>query len=336
MRRTKAAAALILALASAAPVAVLAQDKQVMVKIQDYPGIGNMLFRIAASKGYCAKHGLKCELPIIPTGPLGVQGLLAKNIDVAFIGPEVQINAMLKGSKLKAISSAASLNVFQIVIRNGLEAPNADKGYPAFMADLKGKKIGVVARGASAELQFGLLAQKAGLTPDDFTFVAVGSPNTSYGALTSGQIDASMTFEPSGSMCDVLKTCKTIYRAFQAPEPKEIKNTNGASANLVVTLETIEKTPQVVDALIAAAKDAEAFIQDPNNFDETLKIAQSFFKFDFPRGDEVMSAALKTYIPGYKVEIDRAALKQIADNMLATKQIEAPFDTSVIPYDKAP
>ena len=335
MRRTKAAA-LILALASAAPVAALAQDKQMTVRIQDYPGIGNMLFRIASSKGYCAKHGLKCELPVIPSGPLGAQALLAKSIDVGFFPPEVQINAMLKGSKLKAISSGASRNVFQIVIRNDLEAPNADNGYPAFMADLKGKKIGVPARGSAAEFQFEVLARKAGLTPDDFTFVAVGSPNTSYGALTSRQIDASMTFEPSASICDVLKTCKSIYHADQAPEPKEIKNTNGACANFVVTLDTIEKMPQVVDGLIAAARDAEAFIQDPNNFDEALKIAQSFFKFDFSRGDEVMSVSLKRAIPTYKVAIERAALKQIADNMLATKQIEAPFDTSAILYAKAP
>lgn len=336
LRIETAAAAVMLAFASAVSVAAPAQGKGETVKIQDYPGIGNMLYRIAASKGYCEKHGIKCELQSIPSGPLGAQALLAKSIDVGFFPPEVQINAMLKGSKLRAIVSGASRNVFEIVIRNDLEAPNADKGYPAFLTDLKGKKIGVTARGGAAELEFVLLAQKAGLKAGDFTFVAVGSPNTSHGALISRQIDASMTFEPSGSLCDVLKTCKTIYRAFEAAEPMEIKGTNGASTNIVVTLETIEKMPDVVDALIAAAKDAEAFIQDPNNFDEALKIAESFFRFDFPRGDEVMSWSLKMAIPTYKVAIDRAALKQIADNMLATKQIEAPFDTSAIPYAKAP
>jgi NitT/TauT family transport system substrate-binding protein len=147
---------------------------------------------------------------MIPSGPLGTQALLAKSIDVAFIGPDIQINAMIKGARLKAIVSGAEGNPFLIVIRNDLAAPHAESGYPAFMADLKGKRIGVPARGAAAELQFVVLAEKAGLNADDFTFVAVGAPNTAYGALISRQVDAEMSFPPSDALCDVLKTCRTI------------------------------------------------------------------------------------------------------------------------------
>jgi len=336
MQSGKWIGALALAALCASATAASAQGKGETVKIQDYPGIGNMLFRVAVSKGYCEAHGIKCQLQMIPSGPLGAQALLAKSIDVGFFPPEIQINASIKGAKLKIISSGATLNVFHIVIRNDLEAPNAAKGYPALMADLKGKKIGVPARGSGGELQFGMLAEGAGLKADDFTFVAVGAPDTSYGALTSKQIDASMTFEPSGSMCDVLKTCKTIFRAFETKEPAAIAGTNGASSNMVVTQEAIDKAPHVQDALIAAAKDAEAFIQDPKNFDEALKIAQSYFKFNMPKGDEVMESSLKNAIPAYKAGVSRAALQQIADNMLATKQIEAKFDIGKLLYDKAP
>jgi len=313
-----------------------AQGKGETVRIQDYPGIGNMLYRIAAKKGYCEKYGITCQLQMIPSGPLGAQALLAKSIDVGFFPPEVQINAMIKGAGLKAILSGATLNVFLIVIRNDLEAPNAGKGFPAIMTDLKGKKIGVPARGSGAELQFGLMAQKAGLKAEDFSFVAVGSPNTAYGALTSKQVDANMTFEPSGAICDVLKTCRTIYRGSESREPPEVFATNGASANMVVTHETIDKSAHVVDALIAAAKDADAFIQDPKNYADALAIAQSYFKFDVPRGDDVMDAALKLAVPAYKAPIDRSALKAIAANMLATKQIETEFDATKLVYAKAP
>ena len=315
---------------------VLAQSKSETVRIQDYPGIGNMLFRVAATKGYCEMHGVTCQLQTIPSGPLGAQALLAKSIDVGLFPPEVQINAMIKGAALKAIASGATLNVLLLVIGNELDAPNAGKGYPAFMTDLKGKRIGVTARGGSTELQFVLLTQKAGLKAEDFTVVAVGSPNTAYGALTSKQVDAEMSFEPSGALCDVLKTCRTIWRGSESREPPETFATNGASAVLVVTQETIDKSPHVVDALIAAAEDADAFIQKPENYPEALTIAQSYFKFDLPRGDEVMDAALKRSIPGYKAAISRSALKAIADYMLATKQIEAPFDTTRLVYAKAP
>jgi NitT/TauT family transport system substrate-binding protein len=318
------------ALAAAFTPAVLAQQKGQIVRIQDYPGIGNMLYRIAATKGYCEKHGITCQLQMIPSGPLGAQALLAKSIDVAFIGPDIQINAILKGARLKAIVGGVAGNPFLIVIRNDLAAPNAGNGYPAFMADLKGKRIGVPARGAAAEFQFVVLAQKAGLKAEDFTFVAVGSPNTAYGALISKQVDAEMSFPPSDALCDLLKTCRTIYRAYQSRELPQ------ASTNMVVTQETIDKRPDVVDGLIAAAEDSEVFIQEPNNYAEALKIAQSYFKFDMPRGDEVMDAALKRAVPFYKAAISRPAVKAFAEYMLATKQIAAPFGATTLVYAKAP
>ena len=336
MKLGKFSGAIALALLCASGTAASAQGKGETVKIQDYPGIGNMLFRIALSKGYCEAHGIKCQLQMITSGPLGAQALLAKSIDVGFFPPEVLINASIKGAALKIILSGATLNVFHIVIRNDLEAPNVAKGYPALMTDLKGKKIGVPARGSGGELQFRLLAEAAGLKADEFTFVAVGGPDTSYGALISRQIDASMTFEPSGSMCDVLKTCKTVFRGSETKEPAVIARTNGASSNMVVRQEAIEKAPHIQDALIAAAKDAEAFLQDPKNFDEALKIAQSYFKFNMPKGDEVMEASLRTAIPAYKAGVSRSALEQIADNMLAAKQIEVRFDTSELLYRNAP
>ena len=313
-----------------------ANAEDITVRLQDYPGIGNMLFRIAAAKGFCHNHGIKCELQMIPSGPLGVQALLAKSVDVAFPAAEVPINAAIKGSAVQIIISGAQQNVFQIVVRDGLNIPDGGKDYKAMMNSLKGKKIGVPARGSGAELQFHLLAEQAGLKPSDFIFVAVGSPNTSFGALKSSQIDASMTFEPSGSICDMLKSCTTVYRGAYAPEPKDVARTNGASAVLVVTQEMVEKSPKTVDALIAAAKDAQDFIQTPENFAEALKIAKSYFQFKMPKGEEVMEASLKYAIPSYKIAVSRSALKQIADNMLATKQISAPFDTSRIIYAKAP
>jgi len=335
-RKKRLAVAFALAALCASTAAALAQSTPPAVKIQDYPGIGNMLFRIAAAKGYCEKHGVKCELQMIPSGPLGVQALLAKSIDVAFAPPEVAINASLKGSAVKTILSGAQLNVFLIVVRNDLDTPGEDQGFRPLMSALKGKKIGVPARGSGAELQFSLLAQEAGLSPDDFTYVAVGAPNTSYGALVSKQIDASMSFEPSASICDVTKTCKTVYRGAFAPEPQEIARTNGASSDMWVTQETLDKSPKTADALIAAAKDAEVFLQDPANFSEALRIAKSYFEFKMPKGDEVMEVSLKAAIPAYKAGVSRAALQQIAANMLATNQIPAPFDISKIVYDKAP
>ena len=198
----------------------LAQGESKTIKIQDYPGIGNMLFRVAISKGYCDQHAIKCELQMIPNAPLGVQALLAKNIDVALIPGSVQMNAMLKGARIKGVAGGFVFNPLTVVVNNRLLAPNAGKGYPAMMPDLVGKRIGVPVRGGDAEFQFILMLQKAGFKAGDVSFVAVGAPNTSYPALVSGQVDAVISIEPQGTMCELLKTCREIWRGSEAPEPK--------------------------------------------------------------------------------------------------------------------
>jgi NitT/TauT family transport system substrate-binding protein len=314
----------------------LAQGKGETLRIQDVPAIGNMLARVAISKGYCDKHGIKCEVQMFLSGPLGVQAFLAKNIDVATLGPDQQILAMIKGAKMKAVAGVSVLNVFMIVIRNELAAPNAGNGYPAIMQDLRGKKIGVPARGAAAELEFVFLLQKAGLTSDDVSFVAIGAGNTAYGALISGQVDAIMNIEPAGTLCEVLKTCRLIWRGSDSPEPQEIAATNGAAVLATFRQEDIDQKPHVVEAFINAVKEAEGFIQNPANFDETVNIAHSYFNFDLPNSEALMTAAMKNALPGYKASISRPAVKAFADYMYATKQIDAPFDYTTLIYDKAP
>jgi NitT/TauT family transport system substrate-binding protein len=333
MRRTIIAA---LGLLIAAAGSAAAQGKGETVRFQSYGPGSNMLIDVAIAKGYCEKHGIVCQTQVIANGPLGAQALIAKNIEVGYFPVEVLVNAALKGAALKAVVGGATRNSFELVVGKDLATPNAEKGYPALMQDLKGKKIGVPARGSGAEIQFRFLAVKAGMSPDDFIYVAVGAPATSYGALNSKQIDASMSFGPSASLCDVLKTCRTLYILGDAKEPPEVAKTEGASSNMVVRQETIDTAPHVVEAIIAASKDAEAFVQNPANFDELLKIAQVEAQFNFPGGREVGIMAIKRYLPGFKAAISRSAAQQIADNMLEMKQIEQRFDTSKVIYDKAP
>ena len=105
------------------------------LRIQDYPGLGNVMVRVAAANGYCEKNGLKCELKTIPAAPLGIQTLLAGDIDIAFGPAEVVIQAANKGADLKIIGNAARDSIFFLMAAAHTETPNAAKGYPAVMAD---------------------------------------------------------------------------------------------------------------------------------------------------------------------------------------------------------
>ena len=315
-----------------------AQGKGETVKFQDYPGTGNMLVRVAISKGYCEKAGIKCELQTIPSAPLAAQAMLAKSID-SFLGPaEVMTPAILRGSKMKMVSGGVVTNVLQLIVGNHVEAPNANKGWPAFMQDFKGKKVGVTTRGSATELWMTYLLTRAGINPEGVTFVAVGGPNTAYGALVSKQVDGLMLFDPVGTMCDVLKTCKVLYRAASDPQPADVYAVNGGSSGLVFTQEYIDKNPHVIDAVIKAVKDADAFINTPANFDEVVRIAGQYFKFEIPKGDEVLTTALHSSINSnsYRATINRKAMQAGLDILAATKQIDKALPLAELIYEKAP
>lgn len=318
--------------------AVFAQGKGESVRFQDFPGTGNMLVKVAIAKGYCEKYGIKCQLQVIPSGPLGAQALLAKSIEAGMFVPEVGIGAIQKGAKIKAVVGAAVGNVFILVAGNHLATPNAGKGFPAFMQDFTGKKIGVPARGSGAEISFDWMLKKAGMKSDDVTYVAVGAGNTAYAAVTNKQVDGLMLFEPAGSMCEIYKTCMVIWRGAEDKEPSELYALNGGSTSNWFRQDYIEQNPPVIAAVISALKDADAFANNPANFNELQAIVTSYFKFDLPNADQLMSVMIKRMLSQhqYVAKIDRSAVKATIDFMVMTKQIEKPMPVSDVVFDEAP
>ncbi len=329
---------LIAAAAFALCTGAFAQGKGETVRFQDYPGIGNMMARVAISKGYCEKAGLKCVVQPIPSGPLGAQALLAKSIDAGLFPAEVMVGAISKGAKMKMVTGGATSNVASLIAGNHQPFPNAGKGWPAFMQDLKGRKIGVTARGSLMEVITSWMLVKAGLKTDDVTFVAVGGPNTAYGALVSKQVDAIMMFEPAGAMCTVLNTCKVLWRGATDKQPAEQYALNGGGSGIVMTQEYMDRNPHVVEGVMRAMKDADAFINNPANFDEVVRIAETYFKFEMPKGDEVLKLALRLAIDAktYVAPINRNAVKAGLDFMVETKQIDKAPPVSDFIHDKAP
>lgn len=307
---------------------VMAQTET--LRIQDYPGLGNIMVRVAVANGYCDKNGLKCELKTIPAAPLGIQTLLAGDIDVAFGPAEVVIQAANKGADLKIIGNAARDNIFFLMAGAHIETPNAAKGYPAVMADLKGKKIGVTARGSGAEFQLLDLLKGAGLSGNDVTIVPVGAPNTALPAIANKQVDALMLFAPMDGFCVAMKVCRVIVDPRKGEGPKELTQLNGASGPMTVRGDFAQKKGPTLDAFAKAMRESEAFIQNPANFSAVLKVINDTFKIEGPAGAAAIEASLRSSIGGARFTLDAKALQASADYLSNTQQIDKTFDTSKI------
>ena len=306
---------------------------QTTVKIQDYPGTGNLLVRVAIAKGFCQEAGITCELKTIPAAPLGLQTMLAGDIDVAYGPTEVAAAALVRKAPIKIIGAGFKDPVFFLVAGNNTKLANEDKGYPEVMKSFKGLKIGVTQRGSGAEFQVVDMLRDAGLSANDVTFVAVGAPNTAFPALTKGQVDAVMTFTPSDGMCAVLKACRVVVDPRKGQGPKSMLATRGGAGVLMVKAQWAEGHAKEIAALRKALDKAEAFIREPNNFGATLDVLKATFGVQLPKADEIAEVVLRSSIGTFGARGDLAAMQAVADGMTANKLLPVNVDmaSAVLP-----
>lgn len=308
------------------------------VKFMDIPGAGNMLVRVAISKGFCKQQGLDCQVQVIPAAPLGVAAMMAGTIDSAIAPVDVMIGAVKGGTAMKMVTGSLVSNLLVLVERNDTSTPNTGKPFPQFMQDLKGKKLGVIARGSSSETGLRHLFAKAGMDPDDATYIAVGGAVTAFNALQSKQIDAVMVVEPVGALCESAKTCRVVWRGSTDKEPSALYGLNGGSNGMVFLQKTINEKPDMIAAVIRAMRDADTFINNPANFEEVVKIANSYFKFELKDGDAVMRANLARFIKDrtYSAAIDRKAVAAGLAYLKESKVDTGTVGVADLVYDKAP
>lgn len=326
----KTPARLFFALTLAVSTQVMAQAPIEVVRIQDYPGLGNLLTRVAIAEKFCEKHGIRCELRTVPSAPIGMQMLLAGDLDVQMGPPEVIFNAVARGAKVKVPGTFHGTPMTFLMASSRLATPNEPRGYPAVMQDLRGKRVGVTARGAGTEFQLASLLKGAGMSPSDVTILAVGSPDTALGAIRSGQVDAVMLFEPMGGFCEVQKVCRVLVDPRKGQGPSDLTGNTGATTLQVIRTDYAEKKPQVVAALQSALRDSEIFMQAPANRPAVLKVLRDTFSIAVPDAEAVLSVVLRDSLGAFTARVDPKALQFGADAMVRNGQLARPIDVSTL------
>lgn len=299
-----------------------AHAQQQTVRIQDYPGIVGTLTRVAVEKGYCEQAGIKCTIQVINSSPLGIQTLLAKGIDVSLGNIETALQAVQKGAELRVIASSLKSAPFMLAVGNHTPWPNLQRGYPELVKDLKGRKIGVTARGSAAEFQARLMLRDAGLEEKDVTFVAVGAPLTGYAALANAQVDALLSFLPIDGFCDVLKTCTMAVQPHKGEGPKQLTRlNNGSGAVYIVRSDYLQSNPETVKAFLSALTMAGNFARDEKNLPELLAITKKYSPIALPQGDAILTSSLANFQAGFTTTLGDDAQASVMDYLVETGQL---------------
>lgn len=312
-----------------------AKDK---VLIQQYQGTyGNAAAVIAAKMGMCERNGLDCQIKYINSGPLGMQALIGKSIDVSFVSTETLVMAIAGGAKLKAVYAGYQPLTLSLVARN--DVPIKQGTVKEVLEQLKGKRIGVTTRGAETEMDFMSLVEASGMKASDFTIVPVGGPSTAYAALVVGKsVDAMMIMNPLKQICQVSKTCQVVFDADTVAWPPELRAMEGATVSVVMRTETIEQKPDLVKRYVKAMSEANAWIRDPKNRPEVMKLmASSMTVGNVPNADGVRKAWLEDDIMQMgDGKLSRPAVKGVVDYLFDQGLIKTKPSVSDIVYSDAP
>ncbi|MQY25852.1 ABC transporter substrate-binding protein [Nocardia aurantia] len=171
--------------------------------LQDSTEYTQLPLRFGVEKGIFAKEGLDVKFTQVQDA---VTGVATGELTFAFGPTNSYLRAAAKGAPIKIVSSAfRSKGPFFLVARPGINS----------VAELKGKTVGIAVAGSGMETYTRKILSANGVDPDkDVKFVADGVNQQAYGALTTGQVDATIIHQPFPALGQLQGKSVTLARGW--------------------------------------------------------------------------------------------------------------------------
>lgn len=310
MPRRRQALAMIGALAVGihAPTRAASAPAPIKLTLSYVPGIGNLSFFVADSKGYFKEEGIAFEGLPINTGPGVASAVASKSADVGFGGMLPTIVARAEGIPFKFMFGGYyeqdplfSDSVVIASIKSGIQS----------IADLKGKTIAVNNASGINDLQVRLKLKEAGIPLDSVKILAIPFPQM-QAALEIGNADAVGTVDPFSTSIVQKKIGKIIARGYvqQQNLSKPIP-----VAGYYATEEWIKANPEAMARLKRSITKADEFIASQPTEAKALLMQ----RLKFP---PALAEALK--LPPFSTTVDPVAMKAIVDAALEVGILKKP------------
>jgi NitT/TauT family transport system substrate-binding protein len=150
------------------------------VSVSSAPGsVNDQPAWVAQETGIFQRNGITVDVQYLAAAQ-GIAALLADQVQIAHSGGAETVGALAGGADLVVIANLVPVIPYQFYAGPSIQIP----------ADLKGKRIGITAVGASYDTALRIVLPKLGLDPNtDVSLIPVGSIPNVTAALFNGAID---------------------------------------------------------------------------------------------------------------------------------------------------
>jgi ABC-type nitrate/sulfonate/bicarbonate transport system substrate-binding protein len=221
---------------------------------------------IAQERGLFAKHGVDMEVVYLRSSPLQMTALSTGEVHFASSGGSPFLFAVAGGQDLKVIASQSNRLSYHLVVRPEIKAAK----------DLRGKRFGVTTIGGTTWMATYLALEHLGLDAnrDQISINGLGNQTILAQAVEAGNIDATL-LDPFLSRGPKSKGLPVLIDLNHA----QIPFMNSAIA---VSGNFLREHPDIVDAVLKALLEAQAFVAAPANRSLVLQTMSRHMKLSNP------------------------------------------------------
>lgn len=136
------------------------------------------------------KYGLDAEYIALESGTLGMQTLLANEVQLLFTTGALAVTANLQGGDSTIIAGGINFFPFKLIVRPEIKT----------VSDLNGKKLAISRFGSASDYAAQLAVEKLGGDPKQVTMLQLGGNPSRLAAMLSGTTHATVFSEPFASV----------------------------------------------------------------------------------------------------------------------------------------
>lgn len=136
------------------------------------------------------KYGLDVEYIALDSGTLGMQTLLANEIQVLFTTGALPVTSNLQGGDVAIIAGGINFFPFKLIVRPEIKAPG----------DLRGKSVAISRFGSASDFAAVAALEKLGVNPKQVTLMQLGGNPSRLAGLSGGSVQATVFSEPYATM----------------------------------------------------------------------------------------------------------------------------------------